>query len=230
VPVAGPWSRPVATGTATVVCSTRADGDLHADHVPHPVLRARWRALTGRATTWLDEVHGTAVVTVIRPGEGCGRTADAAVTATPGAALGVWVGDCAPVVLVGDGGPVGIVHAGWRGLLQGVVERAVERLQALGAGPLTGVLGPCIHAECYEFGLEDLDRVAAALGPAVRGVTAWGAPALDVPAAVAAELDRLGVARHEIGAPCTACDTDYWSHRARGELGRHGMAVWVDAA
>jgi polyphenol oxidase len=226
----GPWSQPVAAGTATVVCSTRADGDLHADVVAPELLAARWEALTGRPTTWLDEVHGTEVVEIRRPGAGCGVTADAAVTALPGVALGVWVGDCAPVVLVGASGAVAAVHAGWRGLCAGVLERAVARLRSLGSGPLTGVLGPCIHAECYEFGESDLATVEAAVGPAARGLAAWGTPALDVPAAVAAELHRLGVAHPDLGAPCTACDTDYWSHRARGELGRHGVAVWVEAA
>jgi len=230
VALVGPWRLPVATGTATVVCSTRADGDLHAEHVALPVLTARWEALTGRPTTWLDEVHGTDVVEVRWPGAGCGVTADAVVTTEPGVALGVWVGDCAPVVLVAESGAVAAVHAGWKGLRDGVIEAAVERLRRLDAGALTGVLGPCIRAECYEFGEDDLAGVVAAVGPAARGTTSWGTAALDVPAAVAAELDRLGVAHHDLRAPCTACDDDYWSHRARGELGRHGMAVWVEAA
>jgi copper oxidase (laccase) domain-containing protein len=201
----GPWRLPVATGTATVVCSTRADGDLHAERVALPVLTARWAAITGRPTTWLDEVHGTDVVEVRRPGAGCGVTADAVVTTEPGVALGVWVGDCAPVVLVGESGAVAAVHAGWKGLRDGVIEAAV-------------------------FGPDDLAGVEAVVGAAARGTTSWGTGALDVPGAVAAELARLGVAHHDLDAPCTACDTDYWSHRARGELGRQGMAVWVDAA
>ena len=230
MPIVGSWRQPVATGTATVVWSTRADGDLHADHVDLPVLTARWAALTGRPTTWLDEVHGTEVVEVRRPGAGCGVAADAVVTAEPGVALGVWVGDCAPVVLVGESGAVGAVHAGWKGLRDGVLEAAVRRLRALGSDALTGAVGPCIHAECYEFGADDLARIEAALGAQVRATTSWGTTALDLRGAVATELGRLGVAHHDLGAPCTACDTQYWSHRARGELGRQGMAVWVEAA
>ena len=195
-----------------------------------PVLTARWASITGRPTTWLDEVHGTDVIEVRRPGDGCGLTADAAVTLEPGAALGVWVGDCAPVVLVGQSGAVGAVHAGWKGLRDGVLEAAVIRLRELGSGSLTGVVGPCIHAECYEFGDDDLAGIEAALGARVRSTTSWGTTALDLPGAVAAELGRLGVAHHDLAAPCTACDRDYWSHRARGDLGRHGVAVWVDAA
>jgi copper oxidase (laccase) domain-containing protein len=109
-----------------------------------------------------------------------------------------------------------------------VLERAVEALGPLDPGPLTAVLGPCIHPECYEFGEEDLARVAAAVGGAARATTAAGAPALDVPAAVSAVLRRLGVAVANVDAPCTACDPDHWSFRAGGDLERQGMAVWVE--
>ena len=82
-----------------------------------------------------------------------------------------------------------MAHAGWRGLMAGVIPRTVDRMRALGAGEITAALGPCIHAECYEFSPDDLDTVAARLGDGVRSLTRGGAPALDVPAAVRAALD-----------------------------------------
>lgn len=226
MPAVAPIRIPVDGGTATVRFSTRADGDLNADRVAPEVLDDRWRRLAGRPVTWLREVHGTDVVAVHAPGDGCGATADACVTTAPGVALGVWVGDCAPVALVARRGAVAAVHAGWRGLRAGVLDRAVAALRDAGADEIVGVVGPCIGPECYEFGPADLDDLAGALGPQVRSVTAWGTPALDLPAAVAAALAALGVPTVDAGAPCTACDPDYWSHRARGDLGRHGMAVW----
>jgi copper oxidase (laccase) domain-containing protein len=84
------------------------------------------------------------------------------------------------------------------------------------------VLGPCIHAECYEFGPEDLDRVASRLGEGVRGTTSWGAPALDVPAAVRASLAE--VVDLDV---CTACSAEHWSHRARGEKERQVVVAWM---
>ena len=50
---------------------------------------------------------------------------------------------------------------------------------------MSGVVGPCIHAECYEFGVDDLDRVAAVAGPQVRSRTSDGSPALDLRAGIA---------------------------------------------
>jgi hypothetical protein len=123
---------------------------------------------------------------------------------------------------------VGAVHAGWRGLSAGVVERAVDAARALGATDVHAVLGPCIRPECYEFGAADLDTVAATLGEGVRAVTSAGRPALDVPAAVAAALGRAGVTELDDLGACTACSDDYFSWRARGELARQAMVVWRD--
>ena len=50
------------------------------------------------------------------------------------------------------------VHAGWAGLVAGVIGRAVEAMGVLGATRIEGALGPCIHAGCYEFGAADLER------------------------------------------------------------------------
>ena len=91
---------------------------------------------------------------------------------------------------------------------------------------IQAVLGPCIHAECYEFGDDDLDTVAAALGAGVRGRTTDGKPALDVPAGVKASLRRAGVTDVEDVDVCTACSDEYFSWRARQDRGRQALVVW----
>jgi copper oxidase (laccase) domain-containing protein len=150
------------------------------------------------------------------------------VTCRTDRALGIWVGDCAPVALVSDEGVVGAAHAGWRGLADGVLHQTVSAMGALGATRIDAVVGPCIHAECYEFGVDDLHDLTTTLGPAVAATTSWGSPALDLPAAVRAALAADGVAVIDVAAPCTACDRRYWSHRGRGDRERHGMAVWLE--
>jgi copper oxidase (laccase) domain-containing protein len=138
----------------------------------------------------------------------------------------VLTADCAPLALASDEGIVAAVHAGWRGLVAGVIDRTAERMRALGATDVVAALGPCIHAECYEFSARDLDEVAAELGDGVRGVTAGGRPALDVPAAVRAGLERAGVRLVHDADVCTACSDGHYSHRARGELERQAVVVW----
>jgi YfiH family protein len=217
-------------GGANVVFTDRGAGDLgHAgDHVHavRPEVEARRRAVVDLPWTWLRQVHGDRVVVVTEPGGGAGERADAAVTDRPGCALAVLTADCAPVALVGSGGVVGVAHAGWRGLVGGVLERTVGVMRARGAVDVRAVLGPCIRPECYEFGVEDLARVARRLGDGVRATTTSGAPALDVPAAVCAALSQVGVDDvHDVGV-CTACSQVHFSHRARHELGRQALVVW----
>jgi YfiH family protein len=217
-------------GRVEVRFSNRAHGDLNADAVDPDVVAARWRAIADRPVAWLDEVHGTDVVVVDTADEAAGRTGDALVTARPDVALGIWVGDCAPVTLVSTDGIVGAAHAGWRGLAAGVLHQTVHTMRALGATHIDAFLGPCIHVECNEFGRRDLDRLIEQFGSVVEGISARSRPALDLPAAVGAALALDGVQLAPMSQPCTACDERFWSHRARADRARQGMAVWREAA
>ena len=176
--------------------------------------------------TWLRQVHGDTVVTVGEPGGGAGANADASVSSQRGPLLAVLTADCAPIALVSPEGVIGAVHAGWRGLVAGVIERAAETARGLGATELRAVLGPCIHPECYEFGAADLDAVTARLGDGVRAATTDGRPALDVPHAVAAAVEQAGVTELADVGVCTACSTEYFSWRSRREQARQAMVVW----
>ena len=178
-----------------MVCGSRADGDF-ADPA------AAWaggasRALADVPWTWLRQVHGSAVVVVERPGANRGQEADAAVTCCPDAGLVVLTADCAPVGLASPEGVVGVLHAGWRGLMAGVVERHRGGDAGARRHPGRGRPGPCIWPHAYRFSDGDLAGVVSVFGPAVRSVDAEGYPALDLPAAVAVALDRAG--RHPGG-------------------------------
>ena len=166
----------------------------------------------------MRQVHGARVVTVEQVPDDPPE-ADALVTAVPGLPLAVVTADCAPVVLAARDA-VGVVHAGHRGLAAGVVEAAAAALLAIGTGPIRAYLGPCIRPGAYEFGADDLDRIAALLGPTVVGRTFEGAPALDVPAAVTAALARAGVHPPADCGACTATTPGYFSHRRDGATGR----------
>ncbi len=216
--------------SAQGVSTGRGEGDMgHGGVYVHAVrseVDERRRAVVDRPWSWLRQVHGDRVVHVTEPGGGAGEVADAAVCAAPGCAIAVLTADCAPVVLDSPEGVFGVAHAGWVGLVAGVLERTVEAMRALGATEIGAVLGPCIRVECYEFGSDDLDRVARRLGDGVRSTTAAGTPALDLAAGVGLALARVGVALvHDVGI-CTACSADHFSWRARGEQQRQATVVW----
>jgi YfiH family protein len=187
---------------------------------------ARRQVVAATPWTWLRQVHGADVVVVGEPGAHAGAEADAAVTARPGCTLAVQAADCAPVVLVADG-VVGVAHAGWRGLVAGVLPATVAAMRRLGATAISAELGPCIRAECYEFGADDLERVSAALGVGVRGTTRSGRPALDLAAGVRASLASVGVTDLGDGGVCTACSATHWSYRRDGAAERQAVVAWM---
>jgi polyphenol oxidase len=203
----------------------------HVDDDPLAVVENRTRlarTLAGGAVdpagwVWLRQVHGHHVVTVDAP-PAHPPVADAAVTGRAELPLVVLTADCAPVALIAPDA-VGVVHAGWPGLEQGVLGAAVEALRALSPGPIRAVLGPCVHAGRYEFGADLLERLVARLGPDVAGRTDTGTPALDIPAAVRVSLARAGVDDLDDVDVCTAASSDHFSHRRDGVTGRQAVVV-----
>jgi copper oxidase (laccase) domain-containing protein len=149
---------------------------------------------------------------------------DALVTAERGLPLAVVTADCAPIVLACDGA-VGVVHAGHRGLVAGVIEHAVAALRSIGTGAVRAVLGPCIRAPRYEFGREDLAALVDAFGPEVASRTDWGAPALDIAAAVRIAFARAGVDQLDDTGICTSASRDHYSYRRDGVTGRQATIV-----
>ena len=160
--------------------------------------------------------------------------ADGLVVTTAGVAALLCFADCVPVVLVSASGRFAVVHAGWRGVLNGVAAKAAGRLAALDA-PLLGsgaarelnvYVGPHIHAECFETGADVrarfVERFGAACAPDERHV--------DLFCALTAGLVEAGVdaARIAEAGVCTMCSADgYYSYRASGGVcGRHGALAF----
>lgn len=214
-----------------VVWTSADDGD-HGIGVDPDTLAARRRAvIEGRSLTWLRQVHGTAVCAVdasVPAGALAGVEADGAVTSTDDSVLSVVTADCAPIALWSDDGVVAAVHAGWRGLADGVVTEAVRAVRARASDDASvhAALGPCIGPECYEFGGDELAILERRLGPSVRSTTASGSLALDLPLAVGCELAALGVGLDTSAWCCTACTDRWFSWRARKDRGRQAMYVW----
>jgi YfiH family protein len=194
------------------------------------------RAVGGAPESWTGarQVHGTRVVRVDASLRGAGADdprgaivgADALWTDRPDATLAVLSGDCVPILLASPRGRrIGVVHAGWRGLLAGVVEAAVRALGE--AGPLAAFVGPAIGPCCYAVGEDLADRAAERLGEDVV-VRRGGAAFLDLWTGSVRALVAAGV--HEVwpAALCTRCEPDrFYSHRA-GARGRQGLLARLE--
>ncbi|MCY4069040.1 MAG: polyphenol oxidase family protein [Acidimicrobiaceae bacterium] len=94
---------------------------------------------------------------------------------------------------------------------------------------MRALLGPVIRPAAYEFGVDELATVAGAVGGDVAAVTSWGAPALDLAAAVKASLRAAGVERMTDTGLDTA-DERFFSHRLRGEPARMATAARLEPA
>ena len=214
----------IDVGSASVRWTGRTEGDLGIS-AADPRLDQRRQAVFAGEWSWCHQVHGAGVHVVTSPGSVRGADGDALVTTVRDAPLAIFTADCAPVAFGSANGVAGVAHAGWRGLRAGIVQATVSAMRDLGAVDVVAALGPCVRAECYEFGADELADVATHLGAGVRGLTSCGRPALDVPAGVIAALADVDVALIADAGVCTACSTAHFSHRARQDPQRQATVV-----
>lgn len=165
------------------------------------------------------QVHGAAVRfhTGGAPGLLLTPPADGHATRSPGVLLTVSVADCVPVFLVDPGArAVALVHAGWRGIVAGVVERGVDVFGTqLGVDPeaLHVHLGPAISGAAYEVGPEVHDALGLPVPKEPR--------LLDLRAVIAHRVVAAGVRPARVGVSNrdVRADAAFFSHRG-GDQGR----------
>jgi YfiH family protein len=176
-------------------------------------------------TIALNQVHGNQVHVVETAGTWEG---DGVLTARPGLLLRVTVADCYPILLHDPvKHVVGALHAGWRGVVSGILPRALELMRSrYGSSPDTirVAVGPGISGPNFQVGsevLEQFERVGLAF--------AWPDPQhpgryrLDLEQAIRNQALRGGVAPQNYWAlgRCTYADPQFFSHRRdRGQTGR----------
>lgn len=199
----------------------RAVGDV-LEHVHENTRRfATAAALDAARIFETSQVHGRAVVTVdghedpalVRP-----READALVSRTPGAAVGVRTADCVPVLL-GDvrTGHVAAAHAGWRGVVDNVVLATIETMQST-SGDLVAAIGPSIGPCCFEVGEEVASQLANVGGEHVVHRDRGPKPHVDLWLAVEAQLRAAGVRVVDTLGRCTVCEAEhFFSYRRDGQ-------------
>ena len=174
-------------------------------------------------------VHGTSIRSVgrARAADGYGGPAellagaDGTTTRSTGIGLGAFSADCV-IAILGEQreGRVALVHAGWRGLASGVLQRTVGVFDDRTA--IRVAIGPAIGPCHYEVG-EDVALAVAAGSPAgVVSERRGGRRFLDLVGTTRAILRAEGVRRVEDSGLCTACETDrLFSFRRDGTTGRH---------
>jgi len=182
----------------------------------------------------VSQVHGSDVV-VVRGAEQAAPAAktpgDAVISALSDSACGVITADCVPVLVASRTTPhVAAIHSGWRGCVAGVIPRAIEVMQRLGAKDLVAAIGPHISLEAFEVS-DEVALELAPLAPGLEVVRRTGPrPHVDLRAIARAQLLASGLAPSGIDDVhgCTFLDRErFFSFRRDGAEGGRQLAAIV---
>lgn len=177
---------------------------------------------------WLDQVHGIEVADI----NSLGCKADAFYTSESKIVCAVLTADCLPVFIAQRAGnEVAVAHAGWKGLLTGIIEQTVGRF-GCNRNELSVWLGPAIGPEKFEVGEEVVvafkdeagnDDISYAFTRLGKGK--WLA---DIYGLARFRLQRLGISNITGGNFCTVTDRQmFYSYRRDGVTGRMASLIWI---
>ena len=151
-------------------------------------------------------VHTTQVIGSVGVGDGL-------ITEQFGLGLVAQTADCVPVFLVGGGKDcpqVAVIHAGWRGIANQIIIKAIEKMDDVH----TAIIGPCIGVNRYEVGEEVIQlMIDAGIPREICTQDRSPRPHLDCRLAVAHQLRNAQVRRIETNGSCTFTDTGWASYR-----------------
>lgn len=178
---------------------------------------------------WLNQIHGTHVVDA-QDLSSQSAEADAVYTNSVEHVCAVMTADCLPIVLCDENAScVVVIHAGWRGLIYGVIENAVTTL-AKYCCPSHAWLGPAIGPTVFEVG-NDVYKIYIQKNPHLAKCFVascndrW---CLDIYAAARIALEGCKVNRIYGGDYCTFSDAKrFFSYRRDGATGRMATLAWL---
>ena len=156
--------------------------------------------------------------------------ADASFTINPGVVCAILTADCLPVfVSKKDGSMVGIAHAGWKGLISGVIENLIESFHCNG-GDLVVHLGPAISKNYFEVGVEIKDLYLSKNSNFARSFSFYRDKYyLDLYDAAKVILESYKIKLISGGDRCTFKESDeFFSYRRDGvNSGRMAHLIWL---
>jgi YfiH family protein len=184
---------------------------------------------------WLEQTHSTDCVIVEQDSN---RNADAAITTRPNTVLAILTADCLPIVLTNHlGTEVAAIHAGWRGLANGIIESTIHKMQSP-AATLIAWVGPAICQDCYQTGA-DVERQFISQYPFSQPAFLHNNQAIyaNLPDIAEKILTHIGVSQVFQSEQCSYETTEnnhpqnkYYSYRHQSQTGRMATLIWFDGA
>ncbi len=216
---------------------------MHVGDEPQSVQKNRdiLRQVLPAEPVWLNQIHSN-------------RLVDAGQTTTPVDADGsftkdkntvslVMTADCLPALICNrQGNAVAAVHAGWRGLLEGIVEQGVKQILAVSQCQPQDImvwLGPAIGADYFEVG-EDVrqlflqresgsDPIDLCFSPLMIAESGENKYLADIYQLARLRLSAIGVDNVSGGHYCTYSEADkFYSYRRDAVTGRMASMIWIE--
>lgn len=231
------WSAPSHIGAIT---TTRVEGQCHkpynsmnlALHVGDSddcVLKNREILISELALPsnpeWLEQAHTNDCVVIENTSD---RKADASVTQSKMKPLVILTADCLPILLTDrSGSEIAAIHAGWKGLSNGVIENTIRQMSYSGT-ELIAWIGPGICKDCFETG-EEVVEIFAKSYPDMRKCYGqknqkWH---IDLKLLAKMILAKSGVNDIFDSGECTVeNEKEFFSYRRDGETGRMASLIW----
>ncbi|KTD22828.1 Laccase domain protein yfiH [Legionella lansingensis] len=180
---------------------------------------------TTQEPAWLEQIHSNVCVVTE---EDNNRVADAAITRTARQPLAILTADCLPILLCNqEGNEIAAIHAGWRGLVNGIVENTLARIKSA-PDKLMAWIGPAICQSCYETGPEVLESYQKRYPFATQEFRPigekWHANLAKLAERI---LNYSGVTAVYQSNSCTfEQKNDFYSYRRESQTGRMATLIW----
>ena len=214
----------VGTGPFAAFDLSGAFGDDNETVQRNRGIFAENAGLSGQFPYILRQIHSDIVHVVEASNQWNSPPGDALITREPGVPIGVLTADCVPIALLDTRTPaVGVVHAGWKGTLAGILQHALENMGEefrTDPGNVLAWIGPAIGPCCYHVASARRTRFLKSFPPQ-SGAVPPDTDTLDLASANRWLLESVGVqADHITLCPlCTACHSDVlFSYRAGGGI------------
>ncbi len=173
---------------------------------------------------WLEQTHTNQCVIIE---EDTNRVADAAITRQKTSALAIMTADCLPILLCDQQGTeIAAIHAGWRGLANGIIENTLAKMKSPPA-TLLAWIGPAICQSCYETG-EDVKHTFITRYPFTNSTFLNKNSHLyaNLPKMAELILQSCGVTAVYQSAVCTFESKQLYSYRREAQTGRIATLIW----
>lgn len=221
------------------ITTTREWGNLamHVNDDPRKVAQNR-QALQQRLhlqhePVWLTQTHSDRVVEANYHSPEHPIDADGVITTFAQLPCAVLTADCLPLLLCDtEGTVVGAIHCGWRGILAGIIENAVNNIANHAKGKILAWMGPAIGPQAFEVGMEVKQQFVSKHPEATYAFKETSIPGkylADIYHLARIRLQTMGVNDIYGAGHCTYTEIDrFYSFRKEGETGRMATLIWIE--